>query len=82
VINNYIVEKGEPIYGKNVEFAWGLDVRSEISYTLTKMIEVRGGLQVMHIGDGIWRGRLIDQIQDQDQMAIMAGLTFGVALNR
>lgn len=81
-ILHYITETNRPIYGKNNDFAWGFDIRSELSYTLTRMIEVRGGFQLIDIDQGVWRGRLIDPNARQDQRALMAGLTFGVTLNR
>lgn len=81
-VRHYLRDQGEPIYGKNTEFAWGYDIRSELSYTMTKMIELRGGFQMVDVAQGIWRGRLIDQLQDQKQRALMVGFTFGVALNR
>lgn len=70
-----------PVYGKNNDFAWGFDIRSELSYTLSRMIELRSGIQVIDIEQGIWRGRLSDNTS-RNQRALMAGLTFGVTLNR
>jgi len=81
-IRHFIRDQSRPLYGKNTEFAWGYDIRSELSYTLTRMIEVRGGFQLIDIASGVWRGRLIDPTSNQDQRALMAGFTFGVALNR
>jgi hypothetical protein len=81
-IAHYIVERNAPLYGKSNEFAFGYDIRSEVSYTLTRMVELRGGFQMLDIAQGIWRGRLIDPNARTDQRAIMAGFTFGVALNR
>ncbi len=46
------------------------------------MFEIRGGLQVIDLGRGIWRGRLNAQNQLNDQQVTMAGFTFGIALNR
>jgi len=81
-VQHYIVESSRPIYGKNNDFAWGYDIRSELSYTLSRMIELRGGIQVLDLAQGVWRGRLIDPAARNDQRALMAGLTFGVTLNR
>jgi hypothetical protein len=82
-IAHYIVDQpNPPIYGKSTEFAFGYDIRSEVSYTLTRMIELRGGFQMIDIAQGIWRGRLIDPNARTDQQLLMAGFTFGVALNR
>ena len=81
-VAHYLLDQTNPIYGKNREFSWGYEIRSELSYTLTRMIEVRGGFQLIDIAQGIWRGRLIDPTSNRNQRALMAGFTFGVALNR
>ena len=70
------------MYGRNDEFAFGYDIRTEVSYTLTRMVELRGGFQMIDIAQGLWRGRLSDAHNPTDQRGIMAGFTFGVALNR
>lgn len=80
-VSHYIVGSNQPIYGKNNDFAWGFDIRSEVSYTLTRMIELRSGLQLIDIENGVWRGRLINN-SSPNQRALMAGITFGVTLNR
>lgn len=82
-VAHYQVTKGTPLYGRNNDFAWGYDIRSELSYTLSRMIELRGGLQVVDIAQGVWRGALSNNnASNQDQRALMAGITFGVTLNR
>lgn len=81
-VAHYIREKGDPLYGRSDEFAFGYDIRSEVSYTLTRMIELRGGLQMIDIAQGLWRGGLGEANNRTDQRGIMAGFTFGVALNR
>ncbi|HBJ36177.1 MAG TPA: hypothetical protein DDZ51_15790 [Planctomycetaceae bacterium] len=80
-VQHFISETNRPLYGKNNDFAWGFDIRSELSYTLSRMIELRSGIQVIDIEQGIWRGRLVDNTSS-NQRALMAGLTFGVTLNR
>ncbi len=81
-VAHYLVEKGRAQYGRNNDFAWGYDIRSELSYTLSRMIELRSGLQLIDIAQGTWRGNLIEQRVSKDQRALMAGITFGVTLNR
>ncbi len=81
-VAHYIIDQNTPLYGRSDEFAFGYDIRSEVSYTLTRMIELRGGFQMIDIAQGLWRGRLIDPNARTDQRAILAGFTFGVALNR
>jgi len=83
-IAHYIREAGEPVYARNDEFAFGYDIRAEVGYTLTRMIELRGGFQMIDIAQGLWRGELEQNqaLNRTDQRSIMAGFTFGVALNR
>ncbi len=81
-VAHYIRQKGEPLYARSDEFAFGYDIRSEVSYTLTRMIELRGGFQMIDIAQGLWRGGLGNVDNRTDQRGIMAGFTFGVALNR
>jgi hypothetical protein len=74
----------EPVYSRNEEFYVGFDVRGELSYTLTKLITVRGGFQLIDIGRGLWRGGdgQVVPAGDNDQDLLMVGGTFGVTLNR
>lgn len=78
----YIVEKSPDVYGRNEEFVFGFDIRSEVSYQITKMVEVRGGFQMIDLAQGIWRGRLSAPINRNDQQITMVGATFGITLNR
>ena len=68
-------------------FVVGFDVRSELSYQLSKMISVRGGFQLVDYATGIWRGgpggtfsALDGGSRDQNFLAV--GGTFGVEINR
>ncbi len=74
----------EPIYTRNEEFFVGFDVRGQIGYQLTRLINIRAGFQVIDIGRGVWRGgagtNAIPQ-GDNDQDLLMAGGTFGINLN-
>ncbi len=76
------ITKTPVITGSNDEFVFGFDVRGEVSYQITKMIEIRGGFQVIDIAQGLWRGRLTDPLARTDQQALLVGGTFGIALNR
>jgi hypothetical protein len=78
----YYREKTRTVYARNEEFVFGFDVRSEVSYQITKMIEVRGGFQLIDLAQGLWRGNLSDPNARTDQQALMVGGTFGIALNR
>ena len=69
-------------YGSNSQFVYGFDVRGEVSYQLTKMFELRTGVQVLDIAQGVWRGRLSDQNDRTNQSVVMVGATFGIAINR
>jgi hypothetical protein len=78
----YIIDKTRPLYGRNEEFAFGFDVRTEVSYQLTRMFEIRAGMQLVDVAQGLWRGSLLDPRARTDQQALMIGGTFGIALNR
>lgn len=81
-------------FDSNSEFVLGFDGRAEIGYQLTKMINVRCGLQVIDIARGVWRsshnlteqtgGLLTPSIETgrQDQSYVAFGYTFGIELNR
>ncbi len=78
----YLLEKSRPLYGRNEEFAFGFDAKAELSYQLSRMFEIRGGVQMIDIAQGLWRGRLTDPTVRNDQQALMLGGTFGFAINR
>ncbi len=74
-----------PVFDRNEEFFVGFDVRGEVGYQLTKMIQVRTGFQVIDIGRGLWRGGSgvggTVGAGDNDQDYLMVGATFGISLN-
>ncbi len=74
-----------PQYTRNEEFFVGFDVRGEVGYQLTKMIQVRAGFQLIDIGRGLWRGGSgtggVLSSGDNDQDYVMVGGTFGLSLN-
>jgi hypothetical protein len=74
----------------NEEFVWGGEVRTEAAYQLTRSISLRMGLSVTNLGQGISRG-VVERASilaaplrftDNDQSVTMAGVTFGVDINR
>ncbi|MEM6691088.1 MAG: hypothetical protein AAF664_16790 [Planctomycetota bacterium] len=74
----------DPVFERNSEFVVGFEVRAEIGYQLTKMIQVRTGVTVLDIATGVWRGgetqgRALGGDQDQD--LVMVGFNFGLSLN-
>ncbi len=78
-------------HDNNSEFVWGGEVRAEASYQLTRSISLRSGLMVTSFGQGIARGvfqrdGVLDpfprRITINDQNVTMAGVTFGVSINR
>lgn len=68
----------------NDTLVWGYELRADAAYQLTKYISVRGGLEAVEFVQGIWRGgtsfRGNTNLTNQD--VFMAGITFGVELNR
>lgn len=65
---------------RNDEFVVGFDVRGEVAYQLTRDISIRGGFQMYDFARGIWRGRSVQNIHDQELIAV--GGTFGITVNR
>lgn len=81
-------DSAPPVYTRNEEFFVGFDIRGEVGYQLTKMLQVRVGAQMVNIGRGVWRGGpggtgSGGEISsgDNDQDYLMVGGTFGLALN-
>jgi hypothetical protein len=82
-------------YQTDEAFLIGFDARAELGYQLTKMINVRCGVQVIDLATGIWRsGRELQEPNngglltpalntgDRDQHYLAFGYTFGIELNR
>ena len=61
------------------EFVWGGEVRGEASYELTRDISLRFGMVFIDLGQGIGRSRSINDNREDVQIA---GLTFGLTINR
>jgi hypothetical protein len=61
------------------EFVWGGEVRAEASYELTREINIRFGMVFMDLAQGIGRS---DNINRNDEDVQIAGLTFGLTINR
>ncbi len=66
-------------WAHNEEFVWGLDVRAEAAYELTRDVSLTCGVQVLHYVQGIARGNLPD-VNEED--VTMVGATFGFQVNR
>ena len=77
-ITSEVLTRNGLTFRDNDEFVVGYDVRADLSYQLTSMFAIRGGIQVIDLR-GIWRGQITD---GNDQTLIMAGATFGLELNR
>jgi hypothetical protein len=61
------------------QFVFGGEVRGEASYELTRDINLRAGFVFMDLGQGIGRG---DTLRFNNQAVQMAGVTFGLTVNR
>jgi len=61
------------------EFVWGGEVRAEAAYELTRDISLRFGMVFLDLGQGIGRSR---DIHDNNEDVQIAGLTFGLTINR
>jgi bisphosphoglycerate-independent phosphoglycerate mutase (AlkP superfamily) len=74
-----LVERNGLAWRDNDEFVLGFDLRADLSYQLSRQFQIRAGLQMIDLGQGLWRGQLDSRT---DQSLVMAGFTFGFALNR
>ncbi|MHB0956013.1 MAG: hypothetical protein ACYC6N_19765 [Pirellulaceae bacterium] len=63
----------------NAEFVFGMELRFDAAYRLTRDISLRGGAEFIDFGQGIGRG--IDR-ENNNQDVIMYGFTMGVTWNR
>ncbi len=63
----------------NAEFVYGMELRFDAAYRVTRDISVRCGAEFLDFGQGIGRGILVE---DNNQGLIMYGVTFGVTWNR
>ncbi len=68
----------------NSEFVVGFEVRAESAYQITKYLSVRGGIDIVDFGSGIWRGQNpgFGNVFNHDQNVLIAGFTGGITLNR
>jgi len=66
-------------FSHNNEFVWGGEVRAEASYELTRDITLRFGALFIDLGKGIGRG---NTMATNSQDVQMAGITFGLTINR
>jgi hypothetical protein len=67
------------LYDENEEFVWGGEVRAEAAYELTRDISIRFGMVFLDLGQGIGRGT---NPLDNNQDVQIAGVTFGLTVNR
>ena len=82
-VERIIRSSTEPVYSTNEEFYIGFDVRAELGYQLTRMVQVRGGFQLIDVAQGVWRGgdgSMVDA-GDDDQNLLMVGLTAVISVN-
>ncbi|MBX3420305.1 MAG: hypothetical protein KF752_01990 [Pirellulaceae bacterium] len=75
-------------YRTDQSLVWGFEARAEAAYQLTKYLAVRSGIDVVDFARGIWRGSEPTNLpvtgipNRSNQHLFMAGLTFGIELNR
>lgn len=69
----------QTIFQRADMFVWGGEVRGEAAYELTRDISLRFGFMFLDLGQGIGRGNVL---RNNNQDVQYAGLTFGVTINR
>jgi len=73
-----MVEQGDAFH--TTEFVFGIEVRIDAAYRITRDLSLRGGFEFMDFGKGVGRG--IDYQNNTAQDLIMFGATMGIAWNR
>ena len=63
----------------DAEFVYGMELRFDAAYRLTRDISLRGGAEFLDFGQGIGRGL---DVADNNQDVIMYGFSMGVTWNR
>lgn len=66
-------------FDRSDEFVWGGELRCDATYALTRDIGFNFGLTVLDLADGIGRG---NDIRDNTEGVVMAGVNFGFWINR
>lgn len=68
----------------NTEFAFGFEARAQAAYQVTRSLNLRAGIDVVNFAKGIWRGANpgFGDVNVHDQDVQLAGLSFGISLNR
>ena len=61
------------------EFVWGMEIRGQAAYELTRDISLRGGVNIIDYGTGVGRGNNFTQNSED---VLMVGFTFGITMNR
>lgn len=75
----YILSNRATAYDRSDEFVWGGELRTEASYALTRDISFRFGAALINLAQGVGRG---NDIRDNTEDVMMAGVTFGLTVNR
>ncbi|MBM4004024.1 MAG: hypothetical protein FJ295_12185 [Planctomycetes bacterium] len=66
-------------YDHGAEFVFGIEARAEAAYQITRDIALNFGFSFMDIGKGVLRGQDFTQ---KGEDVVMAGINFGVTVNR
>lgn len=71
-------------YSTNQRTTWGYEVKMNAAFQVTKYIGLNGGLSVFNLARGIRRGgiNVLGATSARDQDVFMAGLNFGLEINR
>jgi hypothetical protein len=71
-------------YRTNQKSAWGFEVKFDAAYQVTRYIGLRSGVAIFDLAQGIQRGgiNVLRVSSAKDQNVFMAGMTFGLEINR
>jgi hypothetical protein len=66
-------------YDHASEFVWGMEIRAQAAYEVTRDIAIRGGMHLIDYANGVGRG---NNFARNTEDMLMVGFTLGVTVNR
>ncbi len=66
-------------YDHDSEFVWGMEIRAQAAYEVTRDIALRGGMHLIDYANGVGRG---NNFASNREDLLMVGFTFGLTVNR
>ncbi|MFO0870802.1 MAG: hypothetical protein U0935_17885 [Pirellulales bacterium] len=74
-----VINEKQVQYDHAAEFVWGMEIRAQAAYDLTRDISLRCGMNLLDYGTGVGRG---NNFTRNSEDVLMVGFTFGITMNR